>query len=280
MTTTDPGTGTDLIDLAAPSTLREYLRDMWRWRRIATTVAAQQYRASNSLTSLGSLWAVLDPVLQVFVYWLIFDLILNTTRGVPNLMSFLAVGVFAYRYMQSTIMKSTNAVTSNKGLIRSVYFPRALLPVQVLVDRTLDLATTAVVMFVFIMIVGEAPRWTWLYYPGLVVLMGLFALGAGLVTARINSAFRDFSNFLPFFLRVNLFLSGVIIPVDRRFGDSVLAEWLFISPTYSLVALVRAAMLSYEFDPLTLVSAVLWATVLPVVGLLWFRRGEATYGRN
>jgi teichoic acid transport system permease protein len=223
----------------------------------------------------------LTPLLHVGVYWLIFGVLLDTSRGVPNVLSFLAVGVFVYRFAQSVISAGTKSITGNLGLIRTIYFPRAILPTQDLMYNLYELIPTTIVMLVFIVVVGDGVEVTWLLYPVVLVGAALFALGGALFSARINTIFQDWNNVLPFIFRIGMYASGVIFPLEERIDSEAVRTVMVINPFYAYLSLARSVLLGGEYYSLpagAVLSASLWATVFPMLGLSYFRRGEFTYG--
>ena len=119
---------------AAPSTehlfpvgerlpLRRYLAEAWKRRDLAIVIPRERFWSSTSETALGSLWHFLTPVLQVVVFWVIFGILLDADRGVPNTLSFIATGVFTFTFSQQTIMKGTKSITANRALIHSILLP-------------------------------------------------------------------------------------------------------------------------------------------------------------
>ena len=166
--------------------LRVYLRSLWARRQFALSVPLGELRAQHMNTVLGNVWYLLNPMLQVGVYFLVFGLLLSTTRGIDNFICFLAIVVFSYGYMQKSIMGCAASIVTNEGLIRSLSFPRAILPLAAVVRETPrvqhlgrpdDGAGAALVT-------GEPLRPSWLELIVLVPLMGLFSLGVRFVFAR------------------------------------------------------------------------------------------------
>ena len=126
-----PDTTPPLRPVAAQEPLLVYLRQMWDRRDFATSLPMEEVRARHQDTLLGNLWHIGNPLLSVAVYYVIFGVILNTSRGIPNFLLWLTVGVFTYNLSSKTVLAGAKAITSNEGLIRAVKFPRALLPVSV-----------------------------------------------------------------------------------------------------------------------------------------------------
>ena len=301
-TTTEPaGTSTDgLIELGGLPSVREYVASMWARREFATNMAAGELRSQNFDTVLGNVWHVLNPLLLVAVYFLMFGLILNASRGTPNFIGFLAVGIFTYTFLQRSAMSGASSIVGNLGLIRSLQFPRAMLPVAAVVKEALAFGSTAFVMVVVVIITemqacaaADAPAVcetftvpisaSWLMFPVLFLAMLTFGLGAAFFTARLTDHVRDTANVLPYLFRIGFYISGVLYPVDRF----VQAEWqrdvFNANPFYAFTTLVRHYLMpTYTTDDVGVLWAwiVGWSVSLFVFGLLFFRARENRYGRG
>ena len=285
-TVAPPAVGSDdeiagLIRIGQVERTWRYLKQAWQLRWIATKIPLINFRASHNRTALGFTWTVLTPMFQLGVYFLIFGVLIDANRGLPegiSIPAFLATGIFTFRFMSSTVRRGTNSITGNEALIRSAPFPRVLLPAQSLMTNAYELVPEAIVMFTFVLIMGSPPLMTWLLYPFLMVIAASIAIGLAMISARVNVLFRDWGNFLPFVMRITMYTSGVLFPITRKFDNETFLNLVAINPFYSVVAIARTILLDFELLPSVVISACAWAVVIPVVGLWFFRKGEPTYG--
>ena len=267
-----------LFAVGRPVPLRTYLRDLWRRRDYLLRVPLEDLRVQNAHTLLGNLWLLLNPMLQVAVYLLVFGVLIDLDRGVDDYLAFLTVGVFVFHQAQRTVSAGARSVVANVGLIRALRFPRAVLPVGSTIAQLISFAPVLVVMLVVTVGHGHLPAARWLALPGLVALLTAFGLGAGLLAARANHTYRDFENLLPFLFRLLFYLSGVLYSVDRLVEDATLRALFALDPLYCLVTVWRWALLDSEAVGLVWLGAVVWPVVTLVVGFVAFRSREATYG--
>lgn len=283
----------DLIPLGRSLPLRVYLRSLWERRQFAVSVPLGQLRAEHMNTVLGNVWHLLNPTLMVGVYYLIFGVILNVNRGVDNLIGFLAVGVFSFRFIQRSIQQCSQSITSNEGLIRSLSFPRAILPISAVMRESIAFGSSIVLMVAVVLAKGEPVTLDWLYVVAVIPLMALFALGVGFILARLSDSVRDVHNLLPYAFRLTFYASGIIFPIDIRIAgkmpnnpalDPILA-WLPLNPLFTYPTLMRQSLMaSYQVDdrvlPFLWPAAVLYPLVMILVGFAFFRRAEQRYGRG
>lgn len=279
----------ELIPLGRSMPVRVYLRSLWERRQFAISVPMGELRTKHMDTVLGNVWHLLNPVLQVAVYYLVFGLLLRTSRGIDNFIVYLAIGVFSFGYMQRAIKACATSIVSNEGLIRSLAFPRALLPLSAVVRETIAFVPSLLLMMVMALAFGEDVRWTW----GLIVpytgLMALFSLGAGFALARMTEGVQDVGNILPFVFRICFYLSGILYSFERFIDpEGPMVRWMPIialNPFYAFITHMRHALMSsYQADPLIdpwlWPSALLYPVVFMVAGFFFFRAAEQRYGRG
>ena len=261
--------------------LRPYLRELWSRRSYLWYVSTSELRSRQITSVLGNLWHLLNPALTVAVYYLIFGLLLKTTRGVDNFILFLTIGLFLFQYTQSTTINGAKSIVGNIGLIRAIHFPRALLPITATVTETLASASKLLVIVAVALLTQEAITWRWLMLPGVIALMFVFNIGAALTAARQTSHFRDTTQILPFVFRLLLYASGVIFSVDAYTADNPGLQALFtLNPLYCFITLGRWCIMAGNLDIWLVVSATVWSFALSIGGFLWFRMAEERYSRD
>jgi len=230
---------------------------------------------------LGNVWHLLNPILSIATYFVIFGIMLQTDRGVENFLAFLAIGVFVYQFTQKSTVSSARSLARNHNLIRSINFPRALVVLTTVFAEALAFLPGVVVFLAVAFAAGESPTLRWLALVPLFFLQIFFNAGIGFVAARANHAFRDLQNFLPFMFRLLFYGSGILFSVDAYLAARGAEEfrWLFyLNPIFDLVELYRWAVLGTSGAIGEVVVLAIMTMVSFVFGFAWFRRAEATYG--
>lgn len=275
----------DLRRVGTKLPLREYLAEVWRRREFAVTVPLGELKAQNQDTMLGQLWHLLNPLFLILIYWFIFGYILGVQgrRGVENYLPFLIVGVITYNYTRSSIQTGARMIVKNRKLVQSINFPRSILPLSAMVAETLSHLYALPVMFLLLLVVEGGPRvmWTWLLVIPILIVQAMFNLGLSMTVARFSFHFRDVQQFLPYLLRLYLYVSGVIIPItDDLIKNDVLRTILRINPMYCIIEMSREAVLDGRIvDPMVWILGPAWAVLFLVVGFWYFRHAENEYGR-
>ena len=270
-----------LRDAHQSAQLVPYLREVWKRRSYVWYVAVQELRARQITNVLGNLWHLLNPILSIGVYYLIFGLLVKTDRGVENYIGFLTVGLFLFQFTQKATVDGAKSIVSNRGLLKGIKFPRAILPITSTLTELIGSISTFVLMYAILLVSGEQPRLTWLLFPLVVGVQTIFNLGAAMIAARLTTHFADTTQVLPFVFRLLLYGSGVIYNVDGYVEDNPSVEVLFtLNPMYSLLTVGRWTVLGGELNLGAVASGLIWTFVILVGGFLWFRAGEERYGRT
>ena len=296
MTTTapppQPPPGEDLEALAADygltsSTTRDpiltYLREVWVRRDFIVALGSGRKSAQYRDTVLGRLWQVLSPILNAIVYYLIFGVLLETNRGVQNFPAFLIIGVFTFTYTQRVVTGGTKAIANNRSIIRAVHFPRAVLPMSVIVQEVQQQVVSLGVLGVIVLLTGEPLTWRWLGVVPILLLQTVFNVGLCLLVARWTAASRDVAQLIPFLLHTWRYLSGVMfsIPVFTAHLSPWVERAFYLNPMTEYLEMMRDCLLADYRAPAELWGfGLAWAVLSLVVGFVVFYRAEESYSRG
>lgn len=284
-----PHSGPALQSRSEVPALLPYLAEVWDRRHFTLALAMGNLRGQHLDTVLGNVWHVLNPVFLIGVYYLVFGLVLQTNRGVENFIGFLAIGIFSFIFSQRTVISCSSSIPNNIGLIRSLQFPRAVLPISTVIVEFASYASGFVVMLLVLVLTDEPPRLSWALAPVLVAALTMFSAGLGLIVARIADTVRDVSQLIPYLFRVALYASGIIFSIQSfvtsdRFGDPELVRRLFIfDPYFTYIDLLRDVLMSSysaEFPLYEWLYVLVTAPLSLLVGISYFRGGEKEYGRG
>jgi teichoic acid transport system permease protein len=291
-------TGFGLKQSAARPPLGSYIRQVWQRRHFIWAFASAKNIAMYTESRLGQVWQVLTPLLNAAVYYLIFGILLQQSRGLPHntFIPFLVAGVFVFTFTQRSVNAGAKSVGDNLSLIRALHFPRASLPLAYTIIELQQLLISLGVLFVIVLGFGEPLTFRWLLLVPILLMQVAFNVGIGLFVARIGAFNRDIQQLLPFLLRTWLYFSGIIYSLSalKQKGELAQHPWighvLDANPGYVYVELVRDALLSsyrdyvhtklHEQTTQLWWYAIGWSVVMFLVGFWFFYRAEERYGRG
>ncbi|MEV7085054.1 ABC transporter permease [Streptomyces sp. NPDC093085] len=268
--------------------LREYVRQLWGRRHFILAFSQAKLTAQYSQAKLGQLWQVATPLLNAAVYYLIFGLILQTKRGIPQevFVPFLVTGVFVFTFTQSSVMAGVRAISGNLGLVRALHFPRASLPVSFSLQQLQQLLFSMVVLVTVAVLFGSYPSLSWLLVIPALAMQFLFNTGLALIMARLGSKTPDLAQLMPFIMRTWMYASGVMfsIPVMLKDKPGWIADVLQYNPAAIYMDLVRFALIegygSENLPAHVWLVALVWALAVALIGFVYFWKAEERYGRG
>lgn len=261
--------------------LREYLRESWQRRTFAYTLARFNLQASTAKSSLGVAWLVLVPALQIMVYGLIFGLVLGNTRP-ANFLPYLITGIVLFQFVSGSFADGAKSITANASLVRSLNFPRVLLPASAVISNVYRIVPLVGLMLVALLILREPITLNWLLIVPDLILMSCFSAGLAMVAARLTVHFADLNQLVPFITRVAFYTSGIFFSVDKlAIGHPILRPILESNPIHVYLQIARGSLVSgYSYDLFQWGLGSLWAIVSLSFGFIYFWRAEEKYGRN
>jgi teichoic acid transport system permease protein len=274
-----PSPGRDqLIELGTRQPTVSYLRDLWARRHFALSLADNDLRAKHMNSLLGQFWHLLNPALMILVYFLIFGVVLDARRGIDNYVTFLVIGVVLFRFSQNTIIGSAQCITKNLGLIRSIQFPRALVPISVVLENLFALVPAMALVLVTALLDGANLGTRTLLLPLIILVTALFTLGVSLAAARAGAALSDLSQVLPHLFRILFYMSGVLFAVDQFIANPTVRSLFALNPFFCAISTARWALMGEPLSSLVPLSLAVWTVLALATGLTFFRRAEHRFG--
>lgn len=286
---TEPGEPSNLAELARAHGLTKvgerpglfaYVRQVWRSRGFLWTMSAAKSYSQYQNNYLGQLWTVLSPLTLAIVYYIVFGQLLRTDRDVANFPAFLTIGIFIFLSIASTLTAGANSILNNINVVRSLQFPRAVLPLSVSMSEMINLLPAIAVMYIIVLATGEAVTWTWLLIPFVLLLILVFTAGACMIAARIVVAARDLRNLIPMVVRVLRYGSGVFFSV-QAYTSGAIGLILEYQPVSLYLNLARSCLMGeVAMTPLMWLIGLGWSVLFFVVGFIVFWSAEDQYGRD
>jgi ABC-2 type transport system permease protein len=164
------------------------------WRRfwhLTWLIAITDYKLTYFGSVLGYLWALMRPLLLFGVLYLVFSKFLRFGHGIPHYRDLLLVNIVLYTFFSESTGNAVRAVVDRESLVRKMHFPRIVIPLAVVVTSMLNLAANMLAVFLFLLIDGIQPRWTWALMPLILVALVAFAAAVSMVLSALYVGYRD-----------------------------------------------------------------------------------------
>ena len=255
------------------STLGVMASNIWAHREIVRNLIARNLKVRYHQSVLGYLWAQIEPLLYLTVYYLIFVILAG--RPEPAYPLLILLGVLTWRLFAGLVQDLCECLVKNEGLIKRVYFPREVFVAASGGYHLANYALSLVVAAPFMAYYRIRPNWTIAALPVLVLLIVVLATGIGFIACCLHARVRDTRHAIALMTRLGFWLSPVFYTLDR-----VPKDWQSIylfNPMGVYLHLVRASVTGRPSGVATehVVSAVGLSLAIFLIGASLFRRWEA-----
>lgn len=249
---------------------------MRRWGYLFEQMVRRELRRKYQGSALGVLWYVLNPLILMAAYWLMFGHVFKVAQY-EDYPLFLMVGLVVWIFFNQSVLAAAPALLDQGALIRKARFPREAIPAAVVAVQ----AVTFVVLLALVGAVTVAVRGTLdpalLLLPVVLLALGVFVLGVSLAVSVAHAHFRDVAPILGALLLPWFFLSPIFFDVEAITGGSELARAVltWVNPVAPFITAVRDIVYGGEApDAATLLYVVVAAALALIAGRALFARGQ------
>lgn len=257
------------------------LKELVAYRELLYFLVWRDLKVRYKGTVLGVGWAVLQPLLLMVTFTLLFGVLIKIpSDGIPYAV-FAYAGILPWTLFVKGLTEGSLSLATNEQLITKVYFPRPLLPISSAVSGLVDFAIAFVVLLGLMLFYGILPTLAILVLPLFIAIAVISAMGVSFWLSSADILYRDVRHTIPFIAQFWFFVTPVVYPLSIV-PDSL--RWLYsLNPMVAVVEGFRWALVGgvWPFDLLFAISLALVLVVF-VGGLFYFRRTEkifADWGR-
>ena len=258
-----------------------YIRQLWQRRHFIWADARAKALGSQRGTFLGNAWLIAKPMLDAIVYFLVFGLLLQTSRGIDNFIGYLVIGVTFFPPLQRAVTGGSQVIVAGRNLIRGFSFPRAALPASYTIRCAIDLVPPMIALLVLVVVLPPHtwPSWHWVLIVPVLALQVLLSLGLTLAASRITTTVPDMRNIWPFLTQFWFYASGVFFSYERFINHPLMLRAMDLNPGYLIITMYRDAIL-YQRVPQMRMWLILgaWSLGLTTVSFVFFWEKEEAYG--
>jgi len=251
-------------------------RELWRARDLALILAWRDVKVRYKQSLIGIAWAVLQPLLTMVVFTLIFGKFAQLpAQGLPYPV-FSMLNLVPWTFLAAMFTLTAGCVLSNRMLVQKVHFPLLILPLACFLVPLIDFTFSFVVGLGITAHYDVAIQSTIVYMPLFLLMLAMTAIGLGSFLAVINVRYRDVPYVVPFLVQLWLFASGVIYAAQalpERYIDIA-----SLNPAVGGITGFRWAVVGTPAPSHTML-ALGWssAIVIFVSGLWFYRRAEPRF---
>ena len=252
------------------------LRGVWEYRELVWFLIWRDIKVRYKQASLGIAWAVIQPVMTMLVFTLIFGRLAQLpSDGLPYPV-FTFTALLPWQLFSGALTGSANSVVNSASLISKVYFPRLVIPIASVMATLVDFSISFGVLLGLMAWYGISLRLAVVVLPLLVMLALAIALAVGLWASALNVRYRDVRHVMPFVVQFWLLASPVAYSTSLITSPTWRAVYS-LNPMVGVIEGFRWAVLGSTPPSVLMVPSVLVTGVLLAGGLFFFRRTEASF---
>ncbi len=220
------------------------LAELWRFRGLVALLVWRDLKVRYKRSALGMLWTLLNPLLQMAVYTVVFSMVLRVK--VPAFPVFVLSGLLPFGLVAVSATAGSTSLLLNQALIRKVAVPQAVYPLAAVGSKLVDVVLSLVPLAAVAAALGRPPGASWLFLVPALAAGAALAAGIACLVASLTVFFRDVRHLLDILFQLWLYATPILYPADALAGieHPALRAVLALNP---MIPLVRAfQMAAYE----------------------------------
>ncbi|MBN1355869.1 ABC transporter permease [bacterium] len=195
-----------------------------RYRALISALVSRELKARYRGSLLGFLWSLLNPLLLMLVYWLVFSIYMRF--GMKNYHVFLFCGLLPWVWFSSSVLEGCNSIISGSNLVKKVLFPAEILPIVVIIANLIHFLLAIPILIFFLLVSGIPIGINIVWFPVIVLVQFIFTMAVVLLLAALSVHYRDIQQILNNLVTLWFFLSPIIYPMSGLPSGAQKYLWL------------------------------------------------------
>lgn len=256
-----------------PQGLSRPLTDLYAYRDLVLNFTIRELKLRYKGSVLGVAWSLLNPLLMMVIYTVVFTHVLRFGNLVPNYWALVLTGITFWTFFSAALTSASSSFVRNGQLITKVYFPIEALPFSMVLSNFVNFVITLVILIAAAAIKGVPLGLPLLLLPVLVVGTLALALGLAALMASITVFFRDIEHLITIGLTAWFYLTPIIYPLDPRIVPRSILPYLKINPLAWYVDSFHDVIVRGQWPSPTLFGLAMAASLVSLVaGYAFFLR--------
>jgi teichoic acid transport system permease protein len=223
--------------------LKEQIINLHLILRLAIYNTKSKYQSHH----LGAAWNFLNPVLQIGIYWFVFGIGIRGGKPIGEVPFFiwLMVGLIPWLFLSSAIVQGANSIYTKVSLVAKMKFPVSVLPTISIIGNAFGFVFMLIFLIVLLFIYQINPGIYMIQLIYYLICVFVFLFAVSLLLSTISTIIRDFQMLISSFIRMGLYLSGVLWDINSL--PEIYVNILKLNPLYYLIDGFRKTFLYHEW---------------------------------
>lgn len=244
-------------------------RNLYKYRELLKTNVKKEIRGKYKNSFLGVLWSFLNPLLQIIVYAVVFQVILKNPQ--ENYAIFLCCGLIPWTFFSATVTRSAFTMIENGNIIKKVYFPREILPISIVTSEAVNFMISTIIILGFVIFGGLGISKYILLYPLVLLAQYLLLIGISLIISSISVYVRDLQHLIGVAMQL-LFYATPIVYASETIPDNF--KWiLYLNPMTYIINGYRDIFYNQRMiDIVSTLLLIIISIALCIIGYIIFNK--------
>lgn len=260
------------------------LKEVWQYRDLLFLFVKRDVITVYKQTVLGPLWYLIQPLFTSVTFTIIFNNVAGINTGSVPPFLFNLAGITVWNYFTACLNGTSDTFKANAAIFGKVYFPRIITPLSVVVSNLIKFGIQFlifIVFYIFYYLNGAALSLNILvlFFPLLIIIMGILGLGLGMLISAMVTKYRDFSYLVTFGISLLMYLSAVMYPMELIKEKLPKYGWIVAyNPLAYIIETTRYMLLGVgEVSVLGLLYTLGVTIGVLLIGILVFNRTEKSF---
>jgi lipopolysaccharide transport system permease protein len=251
------------------------IKELLEYRDLFFFMVWREIKVLYAQTILGFSWAILNPLVQIVIFTIIFGKVAKvSSEGIPYFL-FSSVAIVPWTYMSQSMLQSSQSLVVGQEMLGKIYFPRLIFPMTPVLARVVDFGISILILLVVMVYYRVLPTLNLFLFPVFFVLMMTIPAGIGMWLSALAIRFRDVKFAMPFIMQMLIYSAPIVysassIPEKYRIIYS-------LNPIVSVIEGYRACLLGTSFPWLYIWPGLITAPIILLSGVFYFKRMERVF---
>jgi lipopolysaccharide transport system permease protein len=250
-------------------------KELLKYRDLFYFMVWREIKVMYAQTILGFSWALLQPLIQVVIFSVIFGKVAKlSTDGIPYFL-FSTIAIVPWTYMSQAMMSSSQSLISNQNVLGKIYIPRLIFPLTYILSKFVDFCISIIIILVVAVYYNIIPTLNIILLPFFIVLMMIIPAFVGIWLSALAIRFRDVKFAMPFIIRMLIYSAPIVYS-----ASSIPEKYRFIysfNPIVGVIEGFRACVLGLPVPWMYVWPGIITSLILLISGALYFKRMEHVF---
>lgn len=253
------------------------VKSLYNYRELLKTSVNKDITGKYKHSFLGIIWSFLNPLLQIAVYALVFQVILKS--DIENYAVYLCCGLIPWQYFSNVVIRGANTILDNGNIVKKVYFPREILPLSVVTSEGVNFLISSIIIIGFVIFSGIGLSINLLWYPIILLIQYIILLGISLIVSSVSVYFRDLLHLLSIFVQLLFYATPIVYSINNVPGN---LRWLVkINPMSYIIDGYRNIFYNQTMPSAKgLLIALTMGIILCIIGYFLFKKLEKRFAEE